>query len=116
MIGTDYAKDRKMHFAFYALFVTSKIEFSNSPILEFKVLQNAFKKKWGLEYFLKWCIRTNTQLKRGFIRLFGFYAALWIQELENYRIGEFDYWCHEQVIIANSSKPSVEQVGLNEIE
>ena len=50
MIGTDYAKDRKMHFAFYALFVTSKIEFSNSPILEFKVLQNAFQiKKARLE-------------------------------------------------------------------
>ena len=28
-----------------ALFVTSKIEFSNPPILEFKVLQNAFKIK-----------------------------------------------------------------------
>ena len=28
-----------------ALFVTSKIEFSNCPILEFKVLQNAFKIK-----------------------------------------------------------------------
>jgi hypothetical protein len=27
------------------LFVTSKNEFSNSPIHEFKVLQNAFKKK-----------------------------------------------------------------------
>ena len=54
MIGTDYAKDRKMHFAFYALFVTSKIEFSNSPILEFKVLQNAFKiKKQGLKYLFK---------------------------------------------------------------
>ena len=30
---------------FIALFVTSKIEFSNAPILEFKVLQNAFKIK-----------------------------------------------------------------------
>ena len=39
---------------FYALFVTLKIEFSNSPILEFRVLQNAFKiKKEGLRYFLK---------------------------------------------------------------
>ena len=28
-----------------ALFVTSKIEFSNCPILEFKVLQNAFRIK-----------------------------------------------------------------------
>jgi hypothetical protein len=33
---------------FTALFVTSKIEVSNSPILKFKVLQNAFKiKKLG---------------------------------------------------------------------
>ena len=38
----------------YALFVTSKIEFSNCPILEFKVLQNAFQiKKQGLKCFLK---------------------------------------------------------------
>ena len=29
----------------FALFVTSKIEFSNAPTLEFKVLQNAFKIK-----------------------------------------------------------------------
>ena len=36
----------------FALFVTSKIEFSNCPILEFKMLQNAFKKKkQGLKYF-----------------------------------------------------------------
>ena len=37
-----------------ALIVTSRIEISNSPILEFKVLQNAFKiKEQGLTYFLK---------------------------------------------------------------
>ena len=36
------------------LFVTSKNEFSNSPIHEFKVLQNVFKiKKQGLKCFLK---------------------------------------------------------------
>ena len=35
------------------LFVTSKNEFSNSPIHEFKVLQNVFKiKKQGLKCFL----------------------------------------------------------------
>ena len=35
-----------------ALFVTSKIEFSNSPILEFKRLPKAFEiKKQGLKYF-----------------------------------------------------------------
>ena len=38
----------------YALFVTSKIELSNSPNLEFNVLQNAFKiKKRDLKKFLK---------------------------------------------------------------
>ena len=36
------------------LFVTSKNEFSNSPIHEFKVLQNVYKiKKQGLKCFLK---------------------------------------------------------------
>ena len=36
------------------LFVTSKNEFSNSPIPEFKVLQNVFKiKKTRLKMFLK---------------------------------------------------------------
>jgi hypothetical protein len=35
-------------------FVTSKIELSNPPILEFKVLQHAFEmKKQGLKYFSK---------------------------------------------------------------
>ena len=36
------------------LFVTSKNEFSNSPIHEFKVLQNVFKiKKQRLKYTIK---------------------------------------------------------------
>ena len=39
---------------FCNLFVTSKNEFSNSPIYEFKVLQNVFKvKKQGLKFFFK---------------------------------------------------------------
>jgi len=36
-----------------SLFVTSEIEFSNSPSLESKVLQNAFKIKKLVKYFLK---------------------------------------------------------------
>ena len=37
----------------FALFVTSKIEFSISPILQFSMLQNAFKiKEQCLKYFL----------------------------------------------------------------
>ena len=34
---------------------------------------------------------TNTPLKRVFKRLVAFYAALLIRELENWRIGEFNY-------------------------
>ena len=42
------------YFLLYALFMTSKIEFFNSLILQFKVLQNALKiKKQCLKYFLK---------------------------------------------------------------
>ena len=38
----------------YALFVTSNIEFSKPPILEFKRLQKAFKiKEQGLKHLLK---------------------------------------------------------------
>ena len=38
----------------YILFVTSKNEFSNSPIHKFKVLQNVFKiKKTSLKMFFK---------------------------------------------------------------
>ena len=44
----------------------------NSPIHEFKVLQNVFNiKKQGLKCFL-----TNKPLKRGLEILFGSYAAL----------------------------------------
>ena len=43
-----------LNFEFFNLFVTSKNEFFNSPILEFKVLQNVFKiKKQGLNCFFK---------------------------------------------------------------
>ena len=39
---------------FHNLFVTSKNDFSNSPIHEFKVLQNVFKiKKTRLKMFFK---------------------------------------------------------------
>ena len=30
--------------------------------------------------------------------MFGFYAALLISDLEGWWIGEFVFWCHEQVI------------------
>ena len=44
----------------YNLFVTSKNEFSNSSIYEFKVLQNEFKiKKTRLKMFLKVIIRNK---------------------------------------------------------
>ena len=57
--------------------MTSEIEFSNSPNLDFKVLQNAFKiKKTRLELFLKVINKNYYTIKTGFIRLFGFYAAL----------------------------------------
>ena len=55
---------------------------TNSPIYQFKVLQNVFKmKKQSLRCFSK--IRNNTLLKRGFKRLSGLYAAIQIRELEN---------------------------------
>jgi hypothetical protein len=44
------SRDPLSAFFSFALFVTSKIESSNCPILEFKVLQNAFKfDKQGLK-------------------------------------------------------------------
>ena len=49
---SPYVVDAVLNLMSSALFVTSKIEFSNSPILEIKVLQNAFKiEKQGLKYF-----------------------------------------------------------------
>ena len=43
-----------MYLKSYNLFVTSKIKFLNSPIHEFKVLQNVFKmKKARLKMFFK---------------------------------------------------------------
>ena len=58
------------------LFVTSKYETTNSPIHEFKALQNVFKmKKQGLK-FLKVINKKNTSLKRDFKRLSCLYAAL----------------------------------------
>ena len=56
--------------------------FSNSPIHEFKVLQNVFKslkkEKVRLEMFFKIInkIRNNAPLKRGYKRISGLYAAL----------------------------------------
>ena len=57
------------------LFVTSKNETTNSPIHEFKVLQNVFKmKKQGLKCFFK--VINNTPLKRGFKRPSAFMQHL----------------------------------------
>jgi hypothetical protein len=49
--------------------MTSKNEFS-------KCCKKSLNKKQGLKCVLKYSTRTNKPLKRGFKRLFGFYAAL----------------------------------------
>ena len=49
----------------YNLFVTSKNEFSNSPIHKFKVLQNVFKIK-RLKMFFKVIIKNQYTIKKGF--------------------------------------------------
>ena len=78
------------YFKLIALFATSKIEISNSPILEFKALQNAFKiKKQGWKYFSKVIDKNyyTYTIKRGFLK------ALWLLcSILNSRIGEFDFW------------------------
>ena len=80
--------------------MTSKIEVSISPILEFKELQNAFEiKKQGLEFFFKVRNKNKYTIKKGV--LIGTLAL-------NSRIGEFDFRCHEQVI----GKKSFKQSGL----
>ena len=74
------------------LFMTSKNETTNSPIHEFKVLQNVLK------CFLKEKIRNNTTLKRvlkdslAFMQYFKFL---------NWGISGFVFWCHEQVTRVN---------------
>ena len=53
------------------------LQFTNSPILEFKVLQNVLKmKKRGIKCFFKVITRNDTPLKGGCKRLFAIYAAL----------------------------------------
>ena len=82
------------------LFVTSKFEFSNSPITEFKVLyksQRAFKNSFLMvHYYFK------KHFKPCFLILKTFCSTLIS------RIGEFVFWCHEQVIyFLNSNRKAV---------
>ena len=68
------------------------LQFSNCPILEFKVLhktQRAFKNPFLMvNWFL--FITLKAILSLVFLNLKRFCSAL------NSRIGELDFWCHEQ--------------------
>ena len=69
-------------------------EKSNSPILEFKRLQKAFEiKKTRLKIFFKVINESWITIKKGFWK-----ALLLLCGTLNSRIGEFDFWCHGQVI------------------
>ena len=67
------------------------MSYNKCPVLEFKVLQNGFKIKRRLKISFKVINRNYYTIKEVFLRLFGFYAALYIRDLEDWRIGEFDF-------------------------
>ena len=80
----------------YALFVTSKIEFYNPPILQFKRLQKAFEiKKTRLKFFFN-VINKNYVIHHSKGVLKGSLVFMQHFKFENWRNGEFDFWCHEQ--------------------
>ena len=84
---------------FSNLFVTSKIEFSNSSILEFKVLhksQRVFYNPFLMMYqFLFITLRNILSLIFLILKAFCSTLNSRIGELEDWRIGEFDFCCHE---------------------
>ena len=82
------------------LFVTSKNEFSNTPILHFTSLKCCIKAKEPLKSPFWWCISSYLLLYLSLI----FYFKYILQHFKfvNWRIAEYVFWCHEQVISSSA--------------